>query len=176
MLKKWRRKGDEENFDEALAQAYRVWSPSGLPADVAALLTEPSVTQVSHNVSFPLVPDPNSQSKNLHLLLHGLNRFIATAHLPPVSPSLPDMHSSTKTYVTLQNIYKEQYQADLAKFTTILASVLAEAELPPDTVPASEIESFVKNIGGVDVIKGSSLVQAKTAKAVGKGTGELEKG
>lgn len=28
MLNSWRRKGDEENFDEALAQSYRVWSSS----------------------------------------------------------------------------------------------------------------------------------------------------
>jgi amyloid beta precursor protein binding protein 1 len=30
LLTSWRRKGDEENFDEALAQAYRVWTSSAV--------------------------------------------------------------------------------------------------------------------------------------------------
>jgi amyloid beta precursor protein binding protein 1 len=82
-------------------------------------------------------------------------------HLPPVSPSLPDMHSSTTSYVALQNLYKRQYMDDLQKFATILLEVLKEADLQPEAIPSTEIESFVKNIGGVDVIKGTSLLDAK---------------
>ncbi|RSH77611.1 uncharacterized protein EHS24_003171 [Apiotrichum porosum] len=150
LLTSWRRKGDEENFDEALAQAYRVWTSSALPYDIADLLREPSIATVSHN------------SKNLHLLLHALSRFLGAApHLPPVSPSLPDMHSSTQSYVMLQNLYKQQYFDDLTKYSSFLAQVLQENELSVDAIPANEIESFVKNVGGVAIIKGSPISATK---------------
>lgn len=35
---------------EALAQAYRVWTPSVVPYDIAELLKEPAAVNVSSNV------------------------------------------------------------------------------------------------------------------------------
>ena len=78
-----------------------------------------------------------------------------------MSPTLPDMHSSTASYVALQSLYRQQFQDDLTQFATLLASVLAEADLQPEAIPANEIESFVKNVSGVDIIKGTSLLEAK---------------
>lgn len=72
------------------------------------------------------------------------------------------MHSSTTSYVTLQNLYKQQFQHDLAKFASLLAIVVQEAGLQPEAIPASEIESFVKNVSGVNIIKGSSILEAKS--------------
>jgi len=71
------------------------------------------------------------------------------------------MHSSTASYVALQSLYRQQFQDDLTQFATLLASVLAEADLQPEAIPANEIESFVKNVSGVDIIKGTSLLEAK---------------
>lgn len=71
------------------------------------------------------------------------------------------MHSSTQSYVQLQGLYADQYSKDLTKFQSLLLKVLTETGLPPDAVPANEIESFVKNVGGVAIIKGSPLAEAK---------------
>ncbi|KAL1413018.1 hypothetical protein Q8F55_000767 [Vanrija albida] len=151
LLSSWRRKGDEENFDEALQQAYRVWGSSELPYETNELLKDPAVINISQT------------SKNLHLLLHTLQVFVnnTSAHLPPVSPSLPDMHSSTGSYVALQNLYKQQHLHDLAKFTELLAGVLQSIGLPSDAIPDEEVESFVKNVGGVGIVHGSPLRAAK---------------
>ncbi|KIR38806.1 amyloid beta protein binding protein 1 [Cryptococcus deuterogattii 99/473] len=143
-LKAEKIKGDEENYDEALAQAYRVWSKS-----------DPSYHQ------------PCTQSKNLHILLHTLNQYIIPApHLPPTSPSLPDMHSSTTSYVALQNMYKTQYRTDLKQFKYLLNEVLQNVGLPADTVPDEEVEGFVKNVGGVGIIKGTSLSDSKNIRGL----------
>jgi amyloid beta precursor protein binding protein 1 len=81
--------------------------------------------------------------------------------LPPVAPSLPDMHSSTESYVKVQQLYKQAFQEDLQKFSSILAGVLKEIGLPTDAVSETEVESFVKNVGGVAIVKGTSLLTAK---------------
>lgn len=61
----------------------------------------------------------------------------------------------------LQNLYKQQYFDDLTKYSSFLAQVLQENELSVDAIPANEIESFVKNVGGVAIIKGSPISATK---------------
>ncbi|ODN77962.1 hypothetical protein L202_05055 [Cryptococcus amylolentus CBS 6039] len=148
-------KSDEENYDEALGQAYKVWQKSEVPWEIKQLLEDESVKNISHS------------SKNLQILLHTLSQYIIPApHLPPTSPSLPDMHSSTESYVALQNMYKAQHQADLAKFKELLAQVLEKVGLPVESVPADEVEGFVRNVGGVGIIKGTSLRESKDGKGL----------
>ncbi|WVQ61992.1 uncharacterized protein L199_000125 [Kwoniella botswanensis] len=155
LLKKDKVKGDEENYEEALAQAYRVWSKSEVPWEIKQLLEDDSVKNIS------------SSSKNLHILLHTLSQYTATPpHLPPTSPSLPDMHSSTTSYVHLQNLYKKEYQSDLARFKTLLAEVLQKIGLEDGTIPDEEVEGFVKNVGGVGMIKGTPLRERKEGKGL----------
>ncbi|WVF70271.1 hypothetical protein IAT40_005060 [Kwoniella sp. CBS 6097] len=149
-LKNEKVKGDEENYDEALAQAYRVWNQSEVPWEIKQLLDDESVKNVS------------SGSKNLHILLNTLAQFVASPpYLPPTSPSLPDMHSSTTSYIALQNLYKAQYQADLARFRSLLSEVLGKIGLAEDSIPIEEVEGFVKNIGGVGIIRGRALRESK---------------
>nr|XP_019049437.1 amyloid beta protein binding protein 1 [Kwoniella bestiolae CBS 10118]OCF28367.1 amyloid beta protein binding protein 1 [Kwoniella bestiolae CBS 10118] len=148
-------KGDEENYEEALAQAYRVWSKSEVPWEIKQLLEDESVKNIS------------SSSKNLQILLHTLSLFTSIApHLPPTSPSLPDMHSSTTSYVHLQNLYKKEYQTDLARFKQLLSEVLGNIDLEDGTIPDEEVEGFVKNVGGVGIIKGTPLRASKEGKGL----------
>lgn len=116
---------------------------------------------VSAGVSFCGLFKLTIQSKNLHILLHTLSKYLATNPLPPLSPALPDMHSSTQAYIALQNLYKEQHKSDLAKFRSVLASVLEEVGLPADAVPDEEVEGFVKNTSAVAIIKGTPLRESK---------------
>lgn len=113
-----------------------------------------------------LRPAPaNLQSKNLYILLHTLRRFMdQPPNLPPVAPSLPDMHSSTESYVMVQQLYKRAFHEDLDKFSSILADVLKEIGLPDDAIPENEVEAFVRNVGGVAIVKGNSLLDAKKYK------------
>lgn len=153
-LRKAKRKGDEENYDEALAQAYHMWNPSEIPYDLKGLLEDDSVKTVSQN------------SKNLHILLHTLREYLETHPLPPTSPTLPDMHSSTISYVQLQNLYREQFKSDLAEFRAILDGILVGFELPADVIPDEEIEGFVRNSGGVAIVKGRELSATKESNVI----------
>lgn len=67
------------------------------------------------------------------------------------------MHSSTESYIHLQNLYRAQHRKDLEAFQTYLASTLADIGLPAGTIDQSEVEAFVRNTDGVAVVKGSPL-------------------
>jgi amyloid beta precursor protein binding protein 1 len=103
----------------------------------------------------------DAQSKNVHVLLAALRLYLADHQLPPVAPTLPDMHSSTASYLALQGLYRSQYQHDLQDFRECLSQVLSEIGLPEDSIVANEVEGFVKNTNGVAVIKGSSLTSRR---------------
>ncbi|WVN89131.1 uncharacterized protein L203_104347 [Cryptococcus depauperatus CBS 7841] len=143
-------KGDEENYEEALSQAYRVWNSCDVSWDIKQLLEEDNIKNISSN------------SKNLHILLHTLAQYLIPApHLPPTSPSLPDMHSSTVSYVALQNLYKAQFQTDLTRFKALLNENLRKIGLSEDSIPDDEVQGFVKNVGGVGIVRGTALKESK---------------
>ena len=71
------------------------------------------------------------------------------------------MHSSTTAYIALQNLYKDQHRADLAEYQTVLAAVLDRLGMMPDTIPAEEVEGFVRNSSAVAIIKGCPLQASK---------------
>ncbi|EIW72572.1 hypothetical protein TREMEDRAFT_58742 [Tremella mesenterica DSM 1558] len=155
LLKSGKRKGDEENFDEALTQVYRVWNKSDVPSEIKALMEDGFIKNISVN------------SKNLHILLNTLSQYLLTPpHLPPLSPTLPDMHSSTTSYIVLQNLFKRQHQSDLQLFRQTLSSTLEKIGLPEDAIPDEEVEGFVRNIGGVGIVKGSFLRERRELKGL----------
>ncbi|ORX37378.1 hypothetical protein BD324DRAFT_625903 [Kockovaella imperatae] len=153
-LRKGKHKYDEENFDEAIGQAFKCWNTSEIPYEVESLLSRDNVKNIT------------ASSHNLHILLHTLGIYLQSHPLPPISPSLPDMHSSTESYITLQNMYKRQYQSDLAEYKSVLDKVLDSVGLPSGAVPVTEIESFVKNSGGVDIVNGSPLSAQRDVKGL----------
>lgn len=71
------------------------------------------------------------------------------------------MHSSTESYIKLQNLYRAQHRHDLESFQTSLRAVLADIGLPADTIDPSEVEAFVRNTNGVAVVKGSPLSERR---------------
>lgn len=76
------------------------------------------------------------------------------------------MHSSTTSYVALQNLFKAQYQSDLARFKGIMVDTLAEIGLPADAVSDEEVDAFARNVGGVAVIKGTALRESKEGRGL----------
>lgn len=76
------------------------------------------------------------------------------------------MHSSTASYITLQNLFKSQYQSDLVTFNSLLTVVLQEVGLPEDAISDEEVEGFVRNCAGVAIVKGQPLRERKLVKGV----------
>ncbi|KAH9949739.1 hypothetical protein B0H21DRAFT_88179 [Amylocystis lapponica] len=134
-------KPDEENFDEAEAQAWRVWQDPAVPRDIAALFDLPTLAGPPTNPAF-------------HALLGALAAFTTDLHGPgclPLAGALPDVHTDTASYVRLQGVYKRQAALEKARFEALLA------ETSPDVaavLPADELDTFVRNAHHVRVLRG----------------------
>ncbi|KZP09171.1 hypothetical protein FIBSPDRAFT_839605 [Athelia psychrophila] len=133
-------KMDEENFEEAENQAYRCWTETKIPSEVSSLFELPAPS---------LSSDPNTLQ--FHALLTALKEFTLTQHphTLPLSATLPDMHTSTESYIHLQKLYKARAGEDKATFNTLLAKVPGGAEITDDVV-----DSFLKNCHAVRVLRG----------------------
>ncbi|KAF5381797.1 hypothetical protein D9615_005556 [Tricholomella constricta] len=127
-------KYDEENFDEAESQAYRCWTETSVPSEIAALFQDPQLASLS-----PTSPP-------FFHLLSTLQKFtLEPPHTLPLTSTLPDMKASTNHYIHLQKLYKARAEEEKAKFKSLLT-------IPIDD---SVVDSFVKNSHALKVLRGS---------------------
>ncbi|KAF7977557.1 hypothetical protein HWV62_3352 [Athelia sp. TMB] len=144
-------KQDEENFDEAWNSAYRCWSEAKIPSDISSLFTLPA-------------PSPSSDPNTLQFfaLLTALKEFTQTQppHTLPLSATLPDMHTSTESYIHLQKLYKARAGEEKAIFKTLLAKVPGGADVTDDIV-----DSFLKNCHALKVLRGKKWGAFDTDRA-----------
>lgn len=129
---------DEENFDEAVAQAYRVAPGPAVPRAVNALFDDAKLRAPLTDATPPF----------FHLLA-ALREYVAHApHALPVSATLPDMHTDTTSYVALQTIYKDQARRERDAFARVL-----EKRGRPATVDEGMIDDFVRNAHGLKICR-----------------------
>ncbi|KIP05877.1 hypothetical protein PHLGIDRAFT_482064 [Phlebiopsis gigantea 11061_1 CR5-6] len=134
------KKLDEENFEEAEAQAVRLWTEKGVPSDVQALLDLPALApDASPNVAF-------------HALLQTLRAFVSDPAGPgtlPLTATLPDMKTDTESYVRLQWQYKEQARVENVRFKELL-----RATHPDVSIDDALADAFVKNAHHIKLLRG----------------------
>jgi len=111
------------------------------------------------------------QSKDFWLLVKALKAFVDhpsnTLGLLPLSAALPDMHTSTASYINLQNLYKKQAMADAALFRECLGQVLLEAGLEAEAISATDADEFVKHCHTLLCERGSKPKDELVAADVG---------
>ncbi|KAG8913827.1 hypothetical protein FRC01_004365, partial [Tulasnella sp. 417] len=141
---KMKKKDDEENFDEAFAQAYKAWTNTIVPSEVEALFNDPSTKNLT------------ADSDPFFHLVHALQVYTSQPpHTLPLSATLPDMKSDTKSYIHLQRLYKEQAAEDKARFTDILRGIEAGgAGAGSGSVALGMVDDFVKNAHALRLIRG----------------------
>ncbi|KAG2074368.1 hypothetical protein BDR04DRAFT_1048591 [Suillus decipiens] len=129
-------KADEENFDEAEAQAYRCWTETKVPSEIAALFSDPALSSETMD---------SDRSPFFHLLA-ALKEYTkqSDTHTLPLTSTLPDMKSDTLNYIQLQRLYKERAQEEKQAFKSYL-------RIPVDDCM---VDSFVKNAHALVVLRG----------------------
>lgn len=126
-------KYDEENFDEAESQAYRCWTETTVPSEIASLFQDPNLSSLA-----PTSPP-------FFHLLSALHRFtLQPPHTLPLTSALPDMKANTTSYIHLQKLYKARAEEEKAIFKSLL-------QIPVDD---SIVDSFVKNAHALKVLRG----------------------
>jgi len=142
------KKIDEENFEEAEAQSWRIGSEVPVPSDIQSLFA-----------LSPLVPSSQSTTTTtttsntvFHALLQTLKLFVESPEGPgclPLTSALPDMHTDTESYVKLQRMFKEQARKEAVLFKDILKRTYPD--LPLDD---SMVDLFVRNTHHLKVLRG----------------------
>jgi len=97
-----RRNTEEENFEEALTNAFHSWVPIPIPGDVKKILADPKT-----NIT--------AESHPFWIVARAMKEFVANEGRGnlPVNGSIPDMTANTKSYVALQRIYRDKAAADV---------------------------------------------------------------
>ncbi len=130
----------ELNFQEAISNAYLAYT--------------------ERDMSWIHEPLPEKGSK-LGQLRTALESFMKNHpdHRPPLNGSVPDMTASTKLYVQLQQLYKDQAQEDLQTLTEILRRQQAETAGNEsfEIVTDDDISNFCANVHSVGHVKTRSL-------------------
>ncbi|KZS89076.1 hypothetical protein SISNIDRAFT_417308 [Sistotremastrum niveocremeum HHB9708] len=139
-LQSLRVKADEENFEEAEAQAYRVWAVTNVPSEISSLFNDPILANLT-----PTSPP------FFHLLAALKTYTEKEPHTLPLSATLPDIKSDTTNYIHLQNLYKRRAEEEKEEFTKILVANPVQPQTPIDK---GLIDEFVRNSHGLKVLRG----------------------
>ncbi|GJP49947.1 hypothetical protein CLOM_g9105 [Closterium sp. NIES-68] len=132
---------DEDNFKEALAAAYKVWSPPPVGSELQAIFSDPAI-QLSH------------ASLDFWVLAAALKLFVEEGEGDlPVDGSIPDMHSLTDFYVALQRIYLSKADADVAAVQQHVSDLLKSIGRDPASIPLTAVKLFCKNARNLRVVR-----------------------
>ncbi|CAE7457011.1 AXL1, partial [Symbiodinium microadriaticum] len=117
LIKSWSRDiAEEQNYAEAVKYAPKCYAKPCLPSNVQELLEGCAMR------------DPvTATTSDFRIMLHALNIFITQSERHcewPLKGSIPDMTSTSETFVDLQQIYHKKAEDDRRKFTSIVHSVL----------------------------------------------------
>ena len=152
---------DEENFDEASAQAFRV-APQPIPSGILELFNDPVINSPG---------GLTMHSKPFFHLLAALKEYVMSQEegkrALPLSANLPDFHSDTNSYVETQTLYKTRAREERDLFKNVLvkrvkalasnsAAVDEGALLQSVGITEGLIDDFVKNSHGLKVLRSTA--------------------
>ncbi|KAI8343276.1 ThiF family protein [Chlamydoabsidia padenii] len=133
---------DEENFEEALANIWRLSGSTEISSDIKKIFDHPSCETLT------------AQSTYFWIIARSVRDFVANEGEGqlPLSGKLPDMKSDTKNYIGLQNAYREKALDDLHSVTRRVDALLTEHNIDTSHLPADAIETFCKNAAHIKLI------------------------
>lgn len=162
MILDQKRSLDDENHDEAVRLLVKLAKPTSVPNELSNLFKDPACT------------DLTTASSPFWILLRAVKDFVDADpnHLLPLTGSLPDMKATSKGYLKLSQLYRSKAQQDLSVVTQTVQSLLTDLGMPPDSIPPSDILSFVKHAAYIQVIRGTSYDDELLGNAPGKKSAE----
>jgi len=149
MSRNW---NNEVNFQEADENAYLAYNVEELPPETLELLmtAEDKMITKKSSGAFATVFD---------VLLVALKRFIDQKGYPPLNGSIPDMASSTESYIHLQEIYKKKADEDKNDMRRLVEQLVSE--FGSDFIPVvsdDDLGILCKNIFNIRLLKTRSFI------------------
>ncbi|KAL0083979.1 NEDD8-activating enzyme E1 regulatory subunit [Phycomyces blakesleeanus] len=148
IIRKGMRTSDEENYEEAIANIWRLApSSSSIPSDVRQVFEDPACNNIT------------AQSEHFWIVARAVRDFFENEGHGrlPLPGKLPDMKSDTTNYVALQNVYRDKAKKDLAAVIGHVNALLKANDIPENSISQDMIESFCKNSAHIKVVRYRSL-------------------
>ncbi|PRP80462.1 amyloid beta precursor protein-binding protein 1 [Planoprotostelium fungivorum] len=136
-------KPGEENFLEAHKGAYKAYTRYEIKSDVRAILEDPKTS---------------NPTDKFWVLAAALSQFVKKEGKGclPLMGSLPDMHSSTESYIALQKIYQAKAATDISSISHHVDHILQTRQLSL-SISTDDIKKFSKNAAFLRVIRYRSI-------------------
>ena len=144
------RRSDEDNFREAAAAARHAWKPPGaVPAAVRDVLADSALETLAAPETF-----------DFWFLVAGLAGFLAEGGgAMPLEGSLPDMTSTTESYVALQKLYQAKASADADAVAAHVRAALRAAGRPESSISLADVRHFCKHAAHIRVVRWLTLAE-----------------
>ncbi|XP_059661074.1 NEDD8-activating enzyme E1 regulatory subunit AXR1-like [Cornus florida] len=125
---------DEDNYKEAIDASFKVFAPRGISSNLQQIIND--------NCS-----EVESNSSDFWVMLAALKEFVNNegGGEVPLEGSIPDMTSSTESYVNLQKIYQAKAEADFLVVEKRVKNILKKIGRDPNSISKTIIKSFCKN-------------------------------
>lgn len=150
IIKSWQLKVDdcpipEENFEEALVNTTKVWAPKPLPDEIATILEDEKVDNIHVN------------SEAFWIICAALKRFVREKGHLPVHPSIPDMHSSTSSYLNLQKVYQAKFDREVASIYSYCQDILRNTGIDVSFITLNMVHKVCLHSRSLRVIRPKPL-------------------
>jgi amyloid beta precursor protein binding protein 1 len=153
LLRSMQQNPEEENFEEAIKNAFHAYEPYTIPSEVQTILNDP--------LAINLTP----ASSSFWIIVHALREFVKNEGNGklPLKGSIPDMHTETHSYIALQTLYKERAEQDVQMVLKHVRNTLTKLGRTPTSISEDEVRLMCKNALTLRVLRFRSLKDELTA-------------
>jgi len=133
LIKTMARNPDEENFVEALNRAYMAYTPYAIPDEIFSILEDQKAVN--------LVDDP------FWIVANAVREFVQNEGNGklPLMGSVPDMHSDTDSFISLQGLYVHKSNHDMECVRRYVNLNLEKLGHSTNVVSDSNVKLFCRN-------------------------------
>ncbi|KAK2708987.1 hypothetical protein QYM36_014573, partial [Artemia franciscana] len=136
---------DAENIDECLKAVNTALVPTKIPSNIVELFSDEACQKLETPSKF-------------WIMVRALKDFVNKEGMKalPVRGSLPDMHSDSERYVSLQNTYRHQATLDADAVYKHVLRILDERGWSHNLVTEADVRFFSKNAHALRLQRGTS--------------------
>eukprot|EP01062_Namystynia_karyoxenos_P073184 TRINITY_DN70021_c0_g1_i1.p1 TRINITY_DN70021_c0_g1~~TRINITY_DN70021_c0_g1_i1.p1 ORF type:complete len:563 (+),score=203.54 TRINITY_DN70021_c0_g1_i1:73-1761(+) len=123
---------DEQNYEEAANNLNKLLPPK-VPAKVEKILADPRASALAHDTPI------------FWVLVHSLNAFYKEHGVMPISGNIPDMTATSKSYVALKQVYRDEAQRNCRWIKEHATKSLRSIGRDSSELPDALVSKFCKN-------------------------------
>uniref|UniRef100_A0A6M2DU04 NEDD8-activating enzyme E1 regulatory subunit n=1 Tax=Xenopsylla cheopis TaxID=163159 RepID=A0A6M2DU04_XENCH len=138
---------DEENYEEAIRAVNSNLGGGKATSDIRKILDDNSCINLTR------------KSTPFWVMAHALRKFELKEGKGwlPVEGVIPDMTADTKSYIALQQVYKDQFNYDVEIVMKYVQDLIQELDLPVDYVTEQDVKIFCRNANSLHLVRGTKI-------------------